>query len=1706
MERATKSETASALQRALVSVRELKLALQRRDEPIAVVGAACRLPGAQSLEALWTLLTERGDAIQEVPPERWNNGDLYDPDPLAPGKVSTRWAGLIDETAFDAAFFGITDTEAEHMDPQQRVFLEVAWEALAHAGQERHDVQGSRTGVYVGVVNYNDGYARRLFSNVDRINAFSGPGVSNSVLAGRVSYLLDLKGPSLVVDTACSSSLVAVHQACSSLRNNECDQAIAGGVNLVLGPEFTIATSRMGLMAADGRCKPFDERADGIVRSDGCGAVVLKRLSDAQRDGDRVLAVIEATALNQDGRTNGMTAPNGLSQQALLRDLLARAGAHADQLGYVEAHGTGTRLGDPIEVGALVNVLGTRPVDAPCLIGSVKGNIGHCEAAAGIASLIKSVLCLHHRYVPGQADLQTVNSHIESSPSVSFVRSGRPWPERDGEPLLGLVSSFGWSGTNAQVLLRAGSHRQANAINVYRLAADTPETLTMAVKAVQARLQTVPPEQRVSCPAGSVSGTVRKAFNASSAGVMLKEMERWLNKPSVGVPGRKIALLFSGQGSQWPGMVDELLSRDAEFRRSLEQSQAILRKLDGWELLPSIAAGSGTDLAQTRWAQPCIVAIQLALFDMLVSWGIKPSAVSGHSVGELSAACCAGILTREQVLQAAVARGKCMSTLHDHGRMYAVLAEQHIVEDLLAGDEGGCISACNSPGASIVSVSQAAAAVFEQRCQQAAIEPIVVNAHYAFHCPLLEPLSADLERAFDELRHSPAHMQFQSSSHFGDDVTVPTDAGYWVRNALRPVRFDRALNQLAESGCDTFIELGPHSSLVQHVQRCLGSKVANLRVWPVLNRHKPLQQTLDTLWAGLFEAGQDLPMLTSSTQPSPAWSHTRFALPAYSHAHDSFSGQSRESIEFAVVWRGESLLADHRIFDRIVVPGAMHLATLVSQALCERHMPAVRVSDIRFFQPLLIEPGQSCPVEFEWRGDQGAQRYQFTVHANPAAGRMMLSGGTLQAVEPSALASPDPLGRSRAGSEVDALEFYHTVQEAGLQLGPLFRRITSIAHDPAGHCLRVDLQAPSMVARDMQLALDPGVLDACFQALYAGYLQRSPGLELYIPLAVDELILLRPVQTRLTATVMLTTTEFDQDIQVLRGDIDLHDADGLAVGWLRNVQLKRATRQSLRSSDAARDPQAWRLEWRACSVATPPSQSINHVVRGAQPTVQLLREALIRAGDGVSDVVGDITERSACVQWIVIDEACPLAAEDPTRSVVEQLMRLREVCLEIDQSGVQRPRLCLITRAPESERHSASVAAASLAMLRVIASEYPGIRCHAVELPASWPPAVQTMDLLLPVLRAGDPCKVHRIANGVLYEQAVRATRGQPQQALAVEEAARYLVTGGFGQTGTAVMQRLIEQGARHISLMGRGRPEAPLLELVASLKEQGVNVHLFQGDVGNRTDVEALMRQVARRGQPLKGIVHLAGVVEDRLIARLQAETIEAVLAPKVSGTLNLLEAAQASRPTWFVMCSSLSAHIGLPGQAAYAAANACAEALAGLHAHTVRTLRVVAWGPWAGGMTARLEERHRQRMATDGLGLMTQAQVLDWMMASSDEDGSEIVASLQPGALERLLGLSRSRAKTLDPSSAPSVTLTGGQEAMRATLRQLVVDELSTLTRHSQVDPDTDLAELALDSLGAVAIVQRLRQRTGKALPITAFFDSRIVDDVVEKLLASA
>ena len=820
--------------------------LQTVTEAVAIIGKGCRFPKANNPQAFWSLLRSGDDAITKVPVSRWESDN--------------GWGGFLEQVdQFDPQFFSISPREASNIDPQQRLLLEVSWEALENAGLAAEKLEGSRGGVFIGI---SSGDYAKLNGNLTNTEAYYGTGNALSIAANRLSYFLDWHGPSWAVDTACSSSLVAVHQACQSLLKGECNLALAGGVNLMLSPQLTLTFSEAQMMAADGRCKTFDAEADGYVRSEGCGVVVLKRLDDALADGDDIQAIIRGSAVNQDGLTNGLTAPNGKSQQEVIRLALAKAGVKPNQISYVEAHGTGTSLGDPIEVNSLKAVLMEgRESNQPCWIGSVKTNIGHLEAAAGIAGLIKLVLSLEQGEIPPHLHLKQLNPYIELEKTpIEIPTQLQPWSSVEQRRLAG-VSAFGFGGTNAHVILEEAPKQfkiqnskvksednPSRPLHLLTLSAKTETALGDLVGSYQNHLESRRPLAIADvCFSANIG---RSHFNNRLAIITSdqQELADKLAKISIGeelsdvfsgnlssnskLP--KIAFLFTGQGSQYINMGKQLYETQPVFRQTLDQCEQILQSYLEKFLLEVIYPENTQEINsslidQTVYTQVALFAIEYALFKLWQSWGIKPDVVMGHSVGEYVAACVAGVFSLEDGLKLIAHRGRLMQQLPSGGEMVAVMASEEKVNQLIAPyTEQVAIAAINAPVSVVISGAAEAIGTVRGSLESQGIKTKQLQVSHAFHSPLMEPMLAEFEAVANQITYNQPRIKLVSNITSTRTDESITTAKYWVNHVRQPVKFAQSMETLCQEGYEVFLEIGSKPILLGMGRQCLPSGVG---VW-----------------------------------------------------------------------------------------------------------------------------------------------------------------------------------------------------------------------------------------------------------------------------------------------------------------------------------------------------------------------------------------------------------------------------------------------------------------------------------------------------------------------------------------------------------------------------------------------------------------------------------------------------------------------------------------------------------------------------------------------------------------------------------------------------------------------------------------------------------------------------------------------------------
>jgi acyl transferase domain-containing protein/acyl carrier protein len=883
-----KRDYAQLMKDALLELKQLRTSLDElkraQTEPIVIIGMSCRLPGGvDSPEAFWRMLHDGVDAIGEVPSNRWDSSAYYDPDPETPGRMSTRFGGFLETIdEFDPAFFGISPREARSLDPQQRMLLEVTWEALELAGQSPGQLYGSSTGVFIGMSTFD--YALHQVGgavdpeDLDRIDGYVATGTTMSPAAGRLSYVLGLNGPSMVVDTACSSSLVATHLAVTSLRNRECDMAVVGGVNLILRPEWNVNFTKAHMLAPDGRCKTFDASADGYSRGEGCGVVILQRVSDAVAARRNIIAAIRSSAVNQDGASGGLTVPSGPSQEQVIRRALDGAGLRPQDIGYVEAHGTGTSLGDPIEVAALGSVFGpNRTKQAPLRIGSVKTNIGHLEAAAGVAGLMKVALALRHGEIPPHLHFTRGNPMIDwNGLPVEVPVEPTPWPA-DGKPRRAGISSFGFTGTNAHVVLEeapaaalpndAGRSSEADRpLHLLTASARTPAALQDLAGKYERHLADRPdiplPDVAFTANTGRTHFRHRLAVLADSPATARSRLAAFTaGTSSAGVftgqsverPG--IVFLFTGQGSQYAGMGRQLYETQPLFRATLDRCDEILRGHLERPLLDVLYPrdGESSPLDDTAYTQPALFAIEYALAMLWRSWGVEPDAVMGHSVGEYVAACVSGVFSLEDGLSLIVHRARLMQALSAAGQMVAVQTpEAQAAAAIVAHASDVSLAAINGPSSVVISGAARAISDVVASLQAEGIHTQSLRVSHAFHSPLMEPMLADFARVASGITLSPPAKEIISNVTGDFSSAAMATGDYWVRHVREPVRFARGMESLHEKGYRVFVEIGPGSTLLAMGRGCVPDPAA---AWlPSLRASGDWDQLLQSL-AALYTRG-----------------------------------------------------------------------------------------------------------------------------------------------------------------------------------------------------------------------------------------------------------------------------------------------------------------------------------------------------------------------------------------------------------------------------------------------------------------------------------------------------------------------------------------------------------------------------------------------------------------------------------------------------------------------------------------------------------------------------------------------------------------------------------------------------------------------------------------------------------------------------------
>ena len=1582
------------------------------DGAIAITGLACRFPGARGIDDFWRMLEEGTDAVREVPEQRWESLSSHNADSTASGGMPSRWGGFIDSVdRFDARFFRISADEAQRMDPQQRLLLETCWDALEDAGEQPPALRGSSTGVYVGV-SVNDYLARQLADH-EGIGPHTTTGNSLAVAANRLSYAFDLRGPSIAVDTACSSSLVAAHLACRALRSADCERAIVGGVNLMLDPEITIGLGRAGMLAADGRCRPFDARASGYVRGEGCGVVVLKPLSTAIAEGDRVYAVIRGSAVNQDGASNGLTAPNPAAQRAVVKAAFLDAGIDPATTGYVECHGTGTPLGDPIEAHALAAVVGgNRANGAPCIIGSVKSNLGHLEAAAGIAGLTKLALTMHHRRIPASLHFLQPNPRIPFDElGLSVAAAPAPWPTNGPDAAPAGISSFGFGGTNAHMVLTqappAGRSTRTGRPLALPMSARSRPALVRLIQDFDARLACAGSANEIAAVAFTAATRrsrhrpLRVAICARDEPDLASRVQEAAGDPrafaqrpgELGPTVPRVTFVYSGQGSQCPGMGQALLASDRLFASAIRRCDEDLDGELAWSVERVLSGDDKRDVTDTAVAQVLIVAFGIALTEVWRGRGVEPAATIGHSVGEITSAWAAGLLDRRAALQLAALRGRAMSQDRGRGRMLAVGLDRDGATNYAERLPGRiAVAALNGPASSVLSGDAGALDDVRRELSELGVFARWLDVRYAFHSPAMASAARALAAETGATATAPPTIPWYSTVLGRRVDKGDVDADYWGSGVRAPVDFDAAVTSLLADGTDVLLEVSPQPVLgrdLRELARARSARPPAVLASLDAERDEPytlLQATCKLYelgcpvrWHALYPDGGRVVSL-----PSHPWERESFwierpqrivarraaAHPVLGTRVDLAHDDGRLIWENVISKDALPCLEDHEVGGELLLPASAYVDVALAAGEQAGLPGPLELTGMRMHRKLPLAKASRIVLQTTL-APEATGGSAISIHARPmeGGGWALHASGQLGAA---AIGRPEPLDVT--GAELRCLDnvppeaLYRILAEQGLAYGRRFRGVIKAAAGEREAFGLIDVPIDSASPGSERLRL----LDAASHlvALAAGLPARheadgTPPL----PVGVDAVrVWSAPA---LPARVHASVTPHPDG--GLSAALAILDTRGLPAIEVVGLRLVRATRQRAPAAGTALFLYEPRWHSRPLPDKSPAALAGTWLVVTDKAGVGAALSRDLLAAGATATQCAPTTWRSESAGLLHIDSSRPddyervVAATAPSgvvflaaldgaagASADAALLRLIQAA---SRASTPAPRLIVATRGSQPAGTIGGVADPAGAMLWGMAKtalvENPLLRIECVDLdPSRVAPAHDAAALLAEVAADTSDTEVAYRNGGRLVSQLIEAPQPTACTArIGVSSDGTYVVTGGLGALGLLVAERLAARGGGRISLLARHATAEAAAE-IQSLTPNGTRVEAIEADVRDRDGLAAALEQIRAGGPPIRGVLHAAGVLRDGAILDMTADALADVTGPKLLGAHNLHELTRGDPLDWFVLFSSAAGVLASPGQANYAAANAYLDALA--HHRRGQGLPAIAidWGPWAAGM----------------------------------------------------------------------------------------------------------------------------------------------------------
>lgn len=1636
------------------------------EDEIAIVGMSCRFPkGANNPQEYWNLLFQGMDAMVDIPKERWDLEKYYSEDKEEAGKMYCKKGGFLNVPVdeFDAKFFNISPKEAVELDPHQRMLLELTWEAFENGGMDITKYAGSRTGVYLGIASNDYGLATVSSGDLERIGAYSLTGVCDSTACGRLSYTFGFEGPCFSVDTACSSSLTALHLACNSIKNDDADVAVVGGCSLMLTPTISIAFSKLKATSVDGHSKSFDASADGYGRGEGGGVIVLKRLSEAIEDHDNILGIVRGSGLNQDGKSNGLTAPNGESQKKLIVQTLQKYNIAPEDVSYIETHGTGTVLGDPIEVNSLIEAYcQKREAHHTLKIGSVKSNIGHLEAASGMASIIKVLLAMKKNIIPRNINFNKPNPHIAwENSGIEVISNNLEWKREGHKPRLAGIDSFGFGGSNAHVVLMDYADDEVckkiedKKAYILKISAKTQNSLKTLLNNYVGVLENAA-ESNIddilyTANRGRADFNYRVAFTAKNRDELVKKMYGYLQGEKISgvyssvdsaLTAKKIAFMYTGQGSQYIGMGKTLYETNLTFRASMDLCDHLFRPYQLKSILNLIYSDNAKEevVNNTAIAQSLIFAIEYSLGEMWKAYGVKPQIVLGHSIGEFAAAVMAGIFSLEAAVELVACRGRLMADAPGHGTMVTIFADKKRVGQLIGTKNNVVIAVQNAKDNCVISGEYEAVMEICAMAEELGIRVRQLKVSHAFHSPLMKGAAEEFKQIAGRVEFHSSKLDFISSMYARKiEESEILDAEYWSQHIINPVNFYETMENAGDDGNVLFLEIGAAHTLASI---CRLTYDEDRMYCSSLDRATDDQKEVANAVAYMYARGIDINWNTYYFGQDTKWRRQNM-LPNYPFERSSYwqeilydrretkclgagersslLGQKietaflKDTVIFQKTYK-ENLpyfMGEHIIYDTVIAPAASYVSILISVMKEIRNPKSISIEDIELREPLVINEGEERLVQVCITEAYGEACYFEIVSKLQESSDdewIMHSKGKIRVSEDDYLL-PKEEGHVNEWKNLDFDEektdptehsVYAAMTVGGFNLGEGFCRLgRSLCGEDKGIC---EINPSHDLKYEEDYIIYPGIIDSVFHTMLCIILQDGFTFDGSRDITLIPYYISRISYNYVESDKLWCRTDSHVEGQSFIGGTDVFNENNEMVIQIDNMITRLTNEKSLLGSNRNSGKMLYHYDWSKNSGLQIAKRAYDKVylVIDAEKDLDILQLELQKrrfefqvllshdVNYKLGTIINDARESNHKLMFLYAS-----GAESKASGMnVDILKSLVEMVQEINRMNASE--FCcikILTQKVISFMNNENINIAQSVLwgfAKTMGMEFEKLYGGIVDIDDF--NNLSNISKLLDIILYGSSYEIC-IRNEVIYtsriykhSEYIRHTNAK-REAITVSEESAYVIAGGTGFLGMTYLEALANLGAKHIAVLCRRNPDQEYKKSIDELqKEHGMTIRLYLTDICDFSRLDETIQTIKSEMPQIRGIINASGVIRDKMIQDMSWEDYEYVLEPKTIGNLNLYRSVEGLELDFFIMLSSITAVMGNVGQSNYAAANYFINTFAEYLQSAGKNGFAFCWGPWsAQGMAASdIIIKNMERMGIEAFSKEQGRQLIEEFFAN--------------------------------------------------------------------------------------------------------------------------